>query len=218
MDNARLPDRTVPYGVQNRSHRIGRDRNPLFQIARLSASRLRKVNKEHRLTDLPCRARDSYSGRMQHKTLLSSPDRTAELARGLGSVLGAGDTILLSGDVGAGKTHFARALIQSLLSAPEDVPSPTFTLVQVYDAASGCEIWHADLYRLSDPSETEELGLVDAMDTAICLIEWPDRLAALRPEDALDITLRATDVEDHRILTATWSDPRWDAKLDDWIK
>jgi tRNA threonylcarbamoyladenosine biosynthesis protein TsaE len=154
---------------------------------------------------------------MQHKILLRSPDQTAELARSLGSVLAAGDTILLSGDVGAGKTHFARALIQSLLTADEDVPSPTFTLVQVYDAASGCEIWHADLYRLSDPSETEELGLTDAMDTAICLIEWPDRLAAFRPEDALDITLSATDVEDHRILTVTWSNPRWDAKLDDWI-
>ena len=119
--------------------------------------------------------------------------------------------------MGAGKTHFARALIQSLLAMPEDVPSPTFTLVQVYNAASGAEIWHADLYRLSDPSETEELGLTEAMEQAICLIEWPDRLAALRPQDALDITLAATDVEDHRILSATWSDPRWDAKLNDWI-
>ena len=116
------------------------------------------------------------------------------------------------------KLTLARALIQSLLAAYEDVPSPTFTLVQVYDAVSGIEIWHADLYRLSDPSETEELGLTDAMENAICLIEWPDRLADLRPDDALDIALAATDVEEHRTLTANWSASHWDAKLTDWIQ
>lgn len=154
---------------------------------------------------------------METTATLTTPDETAALARRLGGCLIPGDTILLSGDVGAGKTHFARALIQSLLVRPEDVPSPTFTLVQTYDTASGAEIWHADLYRLVDPSECEELGLTDAMDHAICLIEWPDRLAALRPEGALDITLTATDVEDHRTLTAQWSDPRWNLKLNDWI-
>jgi tRNA threonylcarbamoyladenosine biosynthesis protein TsaE len=154
---------------------------------------------------------------MQITTPLTTPDETATLAQRLGALLKAGDTILLTGDVGAGKTHFARSLIQSLLATHEDVPSPTFTLVQVYDAASGEEIWHADLYRLSDPTETEELGLTDAMENAICLIEWPDRLADLRPNDALDITLAATDVEEHRILTATWSASRWDTKLTDWI-
>jgi len=154
---------------------------------------------------------------MQITVSLHSPDETADLARRLGANLSAGDTVLLSGDVGAGKTHFARALVQSLLAQPEDVPSPTFTLVQTYDAASGTEIWHADLYRLSDPSECEELGLTDAMEQSICLIEWPDRLADLRPQDALDITLTATDAEDHRTLTASWSDPRWDLKLTDWI-
>jgi tRNA threonylcarbamoyladenosine biosynthesis protein TsaE len=155
---------------------------------------------------------------MQINVPLHSPDQTAALARKLGRRLGKGDTVLLSGDVGAGKTHFARALIQSLMATPEDVPSPTFTLVQIYDTATGPQIWHADLYRLGDPSETEELGLWDAFETAICLIEWPDRLGALRPRDALDITLTATDGEDHRILTATWADPRWDAKLTDWIQ
>ena len=155
---------------------------------------------------------------MQITKTLTTPDETAELAQRLGAQLSAGDTILLTGDVGAGKTHFARALIQSLLAAYEDVPSPTFTLVQVYDAVSGIEIWHADLYRLSDPSETEELGLTDAMENAICLIEWPDRLADLRPDDALDITLAATDVEEHRTLTVNWSASHWDAKLTDWIQ
>lgn len=154
---------------------------------------------------------------MQIITSLQSPDQTSALARRLGRLLRAGDTVLLNGDVGAGKTHFARALIQSLLATPEDVPSPTFTLVQVYEAAFGDEIWHADLYRLTDPAETEELGLTDAMEHAICLIEWPDRLAGLRPNDALDITLTTSDVEQNRTLTAAWSDPRWDAIMTDWI-
>ncbi|MBB3994155.1 tRNA threonylcarbamoyladenosine biosynthesis protein TsaE [Sulfitobacter undariae] len=154
---------------------------------------------------------------MKISASLHSPDQTADLARRLGAVLTAGDTVLLTGDVGAGKTHFARALIQSLLAVQEDVPSPTFTLVQIYDASSGDEIWHADLYRLADPSETEELGLTEAMENAICLIEWPDRLGVLRPQDALDITLTATDAENHRTLNATWSASRWDATLTDWI-
>jgi tRNA threonylcarbamoyladenosine biosynthesis protein TsaE len=154
---------------------------------------------------------------MQITTHLTSPEQTSRLGRELARNLRAGDTILLSGDVGAGKTHFARSVIQPLLATREDIPSPTFTLVQTYDAKDNLEIWHADLYRLSDPSEIEELGLADAMETAVCLIEWPDRLAGLRPHDALDITLAAADVEDHRILTATWSDPRWDARMTDWI-
>ncbi len=155
---------------------------------------------------------------MQISVSLNSADETALFARRLGTYLTAGDTILLTGDVGAGKTHLARALIQSMLSVPEDVPSPTFTLVQTYDARDGIEIWHADLYRLNDPSEIEELGLTDALPQAVCIIEWPDRLSSLRPEDALDITLVATDVEDQRILTAVWTDPRWDTKLTDFIE
>ena len=76
---------------------------------------------------------------------LHDADQTARLAVTLGCALTAGDVVLLTGDVGAGKTHFARALIQSLLPVPEDVPSPTFTLVQTYDAPAAA-IWHADLY------------------------------------------------------------------------
>ena len=155
---------------------------------------------------------------MELHVTLTSADETAALAKRLAANLGSGDTILLTGDVGAGKTHFARALIQSRLPHPEDVPSPTFTLVQTYDTADGAEIWHADLYRLTDPSEIEELGLIDAMQSAICLIEWPDRLGSLRPSAALDITLETTGPEDHRALTARWSDPRWDSKLSDWTQ
>ena len=89
---------------------------------------------------------------------LCDPDKTAAFARRLGALLGPGDVILLEGPIGAGKTHFARSLIQSLLMIPEDVPSPTFTLVQTYETVA-CEIWHSDLYRLSDPKKSKSLAL-----------------------------------------------------------
>tara|TARA_R110002049_G_scaffold117332_1_gene270414 strand:- start:24321 stop:24794 length:474 start_codon:yes stop_codon:yes gene_type:complete len=146
---------------------------------------------------------------------LTSPDDTAQRAAQLGRQLQAGDVILLHGDVGAGKTHFARALIQSLLSVPEDVPSPTFTLVQTYRAAD-VDIWHADLYRLTSNYEVEELGLVDAFSDAICLVEWPDRLGDLAPKSALTLYLEAGPTDDARILTARWQAPSWDGKLAMW--
>lgn len=121
------------------------------------------------------------------EVFLPGADDTAELARRLAPRLGAGDVILLHGQIGAGKTHFARALIQSLLAVPEDVPSPTYTLVQVYPGP-GFEIWHADLYRLSGPEEVHELGLDEAFETALCLIEWPERLGPLTPKSALSVT------------------------------
>ena len=141
---------------------------------------------------------------------LPSPEATHALARQMAARLAPGDVLLLSGDVGAGKTHFARGLITALLAAPEDIPSPTFTLVQTYDIPKG-EIWHADLYRLTDVSEIEELGLTDAFTTAICLVEWPDRLGPVTPDDALAIALAPGETDDARQMTLTWSAPRWDA-------
>ena len=146
---------------------------------------------------------------------LASPDDTAALAHALGSRLRRGDTILLSGPLGAGKTHFARALVQSLLDQPEDVPSPTFTLVQTYETARG-DIWHADLYRLSDRSEVEELGLAQAFDDAICLVEWPDRLGPDSPASALSLSLAYAPDEETRVLCASWSETAWTDRLAGW--
>ncbi|KIN65767.1 UPF0079 domain containing protein [Sulfitobacter noctilucae] len=145
----------------------------------------------------------------------TSPDHTAQLAQDLAPELGDGDVILLEGDVGAGKTHFARALIQHLMAHAEDVPSPTFTLVQTYPAA-GTDIWHADLYRLTSTSEIEELGLIDAFETDICLVEWPDRLGPLSPVQALMLHVTNGDTDDTRMIRASWTDPRWDEKLKVW--
>ncbi|SNX70839.1 tRNA threonylcarbamoyladenosine biosynthesis protein TsaE [Cereibacter ovatus] len=121
---------------------------------------------------------------------LPSETDTARLGAMLAGLLRPGDTLLLHGPIGAGKTHLARALIRASLGHDEDVPSPTFTLVQTYEAP-GHEIWHADLYRLSHPDEVTELGLEAAFATAVCLVEWPDRLAGLAPPDALHLRLSA---------------------------
>ena len=88
---------------------------------------------------------------------LADEDATAALAQHIAGRLGAGDTLLLEGDIGAGKSAFARALIRARLGRMEDVPSPTFTLVQTYEDDDG-DIWHCDLYRLTHPDEALELS------------------------------------------------------------
>ncbi len=148
--------------------------------------------------------------------LLPDAAATTALAGWIAPHLSAGDTLLLEGPVGAGKSHFARALIRARQHAagraPEDVPSPTFTLVQYYDAGD-VEIWHADLYRLTHPDEAFELGLEEAFGTAICLVEWPDRLGADRPEGALTLTLSPLPDTNARRARLHASAPRWGGLL-----
>ena len=121
----------------------------------------------------------------------------------LGRALRAGDTVALTGDLGAGKTTLARGLVQSVLPH-ETVPSPTYTLVQTYEVP-GFTLWHCDLYRLEHPDEAYELGLMDAMGEDVCLLEWPDRLGALLPDDALKIEI--TFYGDGRCIKLTgWDD------------
>ncbi len=120
---------------------------------------------------------------------LPDEDATDRLGGWLARHMRGGETLLLDGPIGAGKSHLARALIRARLGRMEEVPSPTFTLVQVYEA--DVEIWHADLYRLTHPDEVLELGLDDAFGHAICLVEWPDRLGQALPERAVRVALRA---------------------------
>jgi tRNA threonylcarbamoyladenosine biosynthesis protein TsaE len=111
---------------------------------------------------------------------------TQAFAARLAPLLRPGDWLLLDGTLGAGKTTFARALLQALGHQGE-VPSPTFTLIQTYDGPDlPCPVWHVDLYRLDSPREVRQLGLDDAGDDVLLLVEWPERLGAL-PDHALRI-------------------------------
>lgn len=143
---------------------------------------------------------------------LASEAETAALAMRLADRLGPGDTLLLSGPVGAGKSAFARALIRARLDDPAaEVPSPTFTLVQTYGESTEA-LWHADLYRLSHADEVAELGLLAAMEEAVCLVEWPDRLGSLAPASAL----RLDFVPEGEGRCVTFSGPpAWAARLED---
>jgi tRNA threonylcarbamoyladenosine biosynthesis protein TsaE len=151
------------------------------------------------------------AGRARHL-----PDEAATEAAGrrLGAALAPGDCVLLEGPLGAGKSCLARAAIRAALGRPRlEVPSPSYTLVNVYEGPAA-EIWHADLYRLSDSSELVELGLEEAFETAICLVEWPDRLGDLAPPGALSIRFEPGPEETARRLTLSWTDPRWAARLE----
>ena len=106
--------------------------------------------------------------------LLADDAATAALGAELASTLRPGDLVILEGDLGAGKTALARAIVRNLAEEPSlDVPSPTFALVQPYETPRG-PVLHADLYRLGDPREVDELGLLDNAD-AIVLVEWAER-------------------------------------------
>lgn len=119
---------------------------------------------------------------------LADDDATARLGNDLAAALRPGDLVALHGDLGAGKTALARAIIRSLAADPAlDVPSPTFTLVQDYTARF--PVHHFDLYRLSSPDELEELGYDEAREAGVCLVEWPERAAGRLGADGMDIVL-----------------------------
>ncbi len=123
--------------------------------------------------------------------LLPDTDATSRFGARLAQMLQAGDMVLLEGDLGAGKTTLARGVIEALTGVT-DAPSPTYTLVQHYETRSGLLLLHADLYRLEDAEELDELGIDEAPDHTIILIEWPDRMGDRRPTDRLDIILTET--------------------------
>jgi len=141
---------------------------------------------------------------------LADEAATASLAANLAERARPGDVITLAGPLGAGKTSFARYFIAAL-GVPDEVPSPTFTLVQTYEAASGL-IWHFDLYRITNPDEARELGLEEALIDGIVLIEWPDRLGSLLPRERLDVVLAPDPTATARLATLHGS-ARWTTAL-----
>jgi tRNA threonylcarbamoyladenosine biosynthesis protein TsaE len=139
---------------------------------------------------------------------LASETALAAVAADLASVLRPGDTIALSGDLGAGKTSFARALIAAL-GWPGDVPSPTYTLVQSYEPPDvSVPVWHVDLYRLAGADDADALGLFET-DAAL-IIEWPERLGNRLPADALRLTISGSG---DAIRDLTWeAPPAWEGR------
>jgi len=127
-----------------------------------------------------------------------------------------GDTVALFGTLGSGKTVFARAFINARSETPEDVPSPTFTLVQTYEFPSPhgpIPVYHFDLYRIEDLSEVEELGMEDALIDGISLIEWPERLEGRLPVRRLDVALSQGDGPDQRRAALTGHES-WAARIE----
>ncbi len=139
---------------------------------------------------------------------------TSELARCLARIIRCGDVICLWGELGIGKTVFARAFIRALGDPEVEVPSPTFTLVQTYGpfAAIGCPVHHFDLFRIEDPAEIRELGFEDAIADGIVLVEWPDRLGSLLPPTRLDIRFAAERRPEERQVTFD-GDAGWEMRL-----
>ncbi|MDC9700668.1 MAG: tRNA (adenosine(37)-N6)-threonylcarbamoyltransferase complex ATPase subunit type 1 TsaE [Alphaproteobacteria bacterium] len=139
-----------------------------------------------------------------------------DLARGFASILRSGDVVSLSGELGAGKTTFARALINSLSPSGEmiEVTSPTFPIVQFYEFP-GIKVAHFDFYRINDPSELEELGWYEALLSCLVLIEWPSRLVShLLPESRLDICISSGKTSDERSFIFTGERDEWEQRLE----
>jgi tRNA threonylcarbamoyl adenosine modification protein YjeE len=154
------------------------------------------------------RASASDSPAAARRLHLPDPAATARLARAVAKRARPQDVIALHGELGSGKTFFARAFI-----GEEDVPSPTFTLVQIYERPEG-RIWHFDLYRLDTPDQAIELGIEEAFAGAISLIEWPERLGPLLPRERLDVALAFAADPEARDATLTGRG-RWAALVEE---
>jgi tRNA threonylcarbamoyladenosine biosynthesis protein TsaE len=149
----------------------------------------------------------------ERRFYLEDEAATAMLGARLAAHLKPGDVLALTGGLGAGKTSLARALIRAATNeADEEVPSPTFTLVQTYECPS-FDIWHFDLYRLEKPDDALELGIEEAFAEAVSLIEWPERLGGYLPRRRLDILIRQGAEEEAREALLTPHDEDWRERL-----
>lgn len=154
---------------------------------------------------------NTESSRLSTTFRLNGLEETARLGRRIAAVLAKGDAVALKGDLGAGKTALARAILQGLgITGP--IASPTFTLVQTYETPF-LLIRHYDLYRIEDESELEELGLDEALSEGAALIEWPERAGDRLPDDVLNLSLTIIDAQSR--LAALDGPARWASAFQD---
>ena len=143
--------------------------------------------------------------------ILADAAATEAAGAALAPLLRAGDVVALHGDLGAGKTSFARGVLAAL-GFPEEAPSPSFAIVQAYDPPDvTLPVWHVDLYRIDDGDEAAELGLDEALEDGVLLIEWAERLGARLWPDALHLTFEPTPDGARRLtwgVPASW-ETRW---------
>ena len=124
--------------------------------------------------------------------LSQSEQETVSFAKKFAKTLKGDEIVALWGTLGMGKTVFAKAVIQELSNRKEDVPSPTFTLLQGYDTPLG-EVYHFDFYRLKSPEEAYEIGIEDAFAEGISLIEWPEKIGPILPKKHICVTISLID-------------------------
>jgi len=127
-------------------------------------------------------------------------DDTSALAKKIASLVKKGDVITLNGTLGTGKTTFARYFINFFFDNEQEVVSPSFNILQIYCPDNSPEIWHYDLYRLKSSDEMTELGIEEALDKGITLIEWPEKAKELLPESTIDIFFSYSPIENERVL------------------
>ena len=158
----------------------------------------------------------NFASNMKIKEFFVDLSACQRLAAGLAPLLKTGDILTFEGNLGTGKTEFCRALIHAI-GYTEEVPSPTFNLVQIYeptlDDLNTPTIWHIDLYRIEKPEDIFELGIEEAFDTAITLIEWPDRMGHFLPKGNLEINIKMGEVDGSRKITISGNN-HWKTRLE----
>ncbi len=158
---------------------------------------------------LPIRSEANAVPKFHHSYTLSNLDQLSRLAKRLASQLRVGDTLLLDGDLGAGKTTFIKALCQAL-GSPDEVTSPTYTIAQLYTSPLG-PLVHIDAYRLNNPGEVWDLGYDEQMESGLTFIEWGHRVGEVFP-DALQLRLDITG-ENERSLEFVANSREWHSRL-----
>jgi len=151
------------------------------------------------------------SKKFTQEIVLADEAATVAFAVSLAKTAEPGDVLALRGTLGTGKTVFARAFIRHLTEAGEEVPSPTFTLVQTYESDIA-PVYHFDLYRIENPDDVYELDIEDAFADGISLIEWPDRMEALLPRDRLDVEITHGERDGARKITLS-AEGKWAERL-----